>query len=82
MAILLVLSSEDSFFTYCVHAFSPHALECRIIWDKADKETEELKVSVAPEVISDKMSIFCAKVVGLPSRHKVYDKGKKLLNKF
>lgn len=45
MAILLAFSNEESFFAYCVRAFPPNALECRIIWDKADKETEALKLS-------------------------------------
>lgn len=51
MAILLALSNEESLFPYCVRAFPPNALECRIIWDQADKETEDLKLNVVPKVI-------------------------------
>lgn len=42
---MLVVSNEESFFPYCARAFPPNALEHRITWDKADKETEDLKLS-------------------------------------
>lgn len=45
MSILLALSNEESFFLYCVRAFPPNALECGIIWNKADKEMENQMLS-------------------------------------
>ena len=45
MSLLLALSNEESFFPYGVRAFPPNALDCRIIWNKADKEMEDQKLS-------------------------------------
>lgn len=42
MSFLLVLSKREHFFPLCVRACSANALDCRVIWGKAEKETGTL----------------------------------------